>query len=69
MTPLPMRLTLIGFIEQAIGSGARQAKAFDTIERDVRTLQRWQSDKTKDDLQPQRQQTPANTLSHAERRY
>lgn len=67
MTPLPMRLTLIGFIEQAIGSGARQAKACDAIDLDVRTLQRWQSDKTKGDLRPQRQQTPANALSHAER--
>ena len=67
MTPLPMRLTLIGFIEQAILSGARQAKACEAIDLEVRTLQRWQSDTTKGDLRPLRQQMPANALSKEER--
>lgn len=66
MTPLPMRLTLIELIEQAMLSGARQAKACEVIELEVRTLQRWQSDKTKGDLRPQRLQTPMNSLSQEE---
>ena len=66
MTPLPMRLTLIELIDQAMLSGVRQAKACEAIELEVRTLQRWQSDKTKGDLRPLRLQTPANALSQEE---
>ena len=66
MTPLPMRLTLIELIDQAMLSGARQAKACEAIELEVRTLQRWQSDKTKGDLRPQRLQNPLNALSQEE---
>lgn len=67
MTPLPMRLTLIELIEQAVLSGARQAKACAAIDLEVRTLQRWHRDKTKGDLRPQRRQTPKNQLSNEER--
>jgi len=67
MTPLPMRLTLIELIKQAMLSGARQVKACEAIELEVRTLQRWQSDKTKGDLRPLRLQIPVNALSKDER--
>ncbi|MDZ7871379.1 MAG: IS3 family transposase [Rheinheimera sp.] len=66
MTPLPMRLTLIELVDQAMLSGARQAKACEAIALEVRTLQRWQSDKTKGDLRPQRLQKPSNALSQEE---
>lgn len=67
MTLLPMRLTLIELVDQAMLAGARKAKACQIIELDVRTLQRWQRDKTQGDLRPQRLQTPKNALSQEER--
>lgn len=67
MTSLSMRLTLIELVDQAMLAGARKSKACQVIEMDVRTLQRWQRDKTQGDLRPLRLQTPKNALSQEER--
>lgn len=67
MTLLPMRLTLIELVDQAVLAGARKVKACQIIELDVRTLQRWQRDKTQGDLRLQRLQTPTNALNEVER--
>jgi putative transposase len=69
MTSLPQRDQMMALVDEAIGSGARQAKVCEAISLNERTLQRWQRDKTQGvgDRRPARVQAPKNRLSEAER--
>jgi putative transposase len=69
MTSLAERGQIITLVQEAMDSGARQDRACDIINLNVRTLQRWQVDQTIGDQRPERTQTPTNQLSTLEREH
>lgn len=69
MTSLLERDQIIIMVQEAVNSGARQARACTAINLNKRTLQRWQLDRTRGDQRPCRIQTPPNKLSALERQH
>src|SRR5690606_16238042 len=67
MTSLAQRQNIMLLIDQAVGAGARQARACEVIGLSSRTLQRWQADRNRGDRRPQRIQLPHNRYSELER--
>ena len=71
MTPVPERNVIMAMVDEAVASGARQARACEVISLDERTLQRWRKDQAAGvgDRRPARLQTPKNQLSELERQH
>lgn len=69
MTSLIERGQIITMVQEAMNSGARQARACTVINLNERTLQRWQVDQLRGDQRPWRTQTPTNKLSELERKH
>jgi len=69
MTSLAERGHIITMVQEAIVAGARQGPACEAISLSERTLQRWQSDKLREDQRPLRVQSPKNKLSELEREH
>lgn len=67
MTSLAQRQNIMRLIDQAVASGARQARACALIGLSVRTLQRWQADRRRGDGRTDRIQRPHNRLDPLER--
>lgn len=67
MTSLVQRQNIMLLIDEAVGAGARQARACEVIGLSSRTLQRWQADRNRGDRRPQRIQLPHNRYSELER--
>ncbi len=69
MTPDPQRVEMMTMLAEAIGAGARLARACEVIALSERTLQRWKNDAANGvgDGRPQRVQAPKNRLSADER--
>ena len=71
MTSVPERNVIMAMVDEAVASGARQARACEVISLDERTLQRWRKDQAAGvgDRRPARLQTPKNQLSELERQH
>jgi putative transposase len=69
MTSLAERGQIIALVQDAMDNGARQDRACSAINLNERTLQRWQRDRSRGDLRPERIQTPTNRLSAQEREH
>lgn len=58
---------ILGLVDEAVRSGARQAKACDLLGLDARTLQRWRREGARDDLRAGPKSAPGNALTARER--
>jgi transposase InsO family protein len=59
---------ILGFVAEAVASGARQWRACEEIGLDPRTLQRWREQDIGDDRRAGPKHSPANKLSRKERK-
>ncbi len=69
MTTLAERDQVMELVAEAIAAGARQDRACAAISLSERTLQRWQSDKSRPDQRTLRVQSPKNKLGGLEREH
>lgn len=69
MTSLAERGQVMDMVAEAVVAGARQGPACAVISLSERTLQRWQSDKSRPDQRPMRVQFPKNKLGELEREH